>query len=151
MHIALLGAFFGVLLFVATSSVAVLAAESDLALAWWSSLFPLAYSHGMAGFLALCRDLRAYGRWRAGLISATISGGSTALSVVATGWLALKLGPFMSQHIALAVLVSSSLAGVFALALAIRLWPDASWSNSSDAHEATPPPITPPSPLSEGN
>jgi hypothetical protein len=52
MRIALLGAFFGALLFVSTSSVAVLAAESDLALAWWSSLFPLAYSHGMAGFLA---------------------------------------------------------------------------------------------------
>jgi hypothetical protein len=119
MHIALLGAFFGALLFVSTSCVAVLAAESDLALAWWSSLFRLAYSHGMAGFLALCRDLGAHGRWR-GLISATIGGGSTALSVVATGWLALKVGPFMSQRIALVVLVLSSLAGVFGLAPAIR-------------------------------
>jgi len=141
MHIAVLGAFFAGLLFVATSSVAVLAAESDLALAWWSSLFPLAYSHGMAGFLALCRDLRAYGRWRAGLISATISGGSTALSVVATGWLALKLGPFMAHHIALAILVLSSLAGAFGLALAIRLWPDDAWSNSPNGHEATRPPV----------
>ena len=151
MHIALLGAFFGALLFVSTSSVAVLAAESDLALAWWSSLFPLAYSHGMAGFLALCRDLGAHGRWRAGLISAPISGGSAALSVVATGWLALKVGPFMSQCIALVVLVLSSLAGVFGLALAIRLWPDDSWSNSSNGQETTRPQVTGSGPLSEGN
>ena len=129
MHIVLLGAFFSVLLFVATSSAAVLAAESELALAWWSSLFPLAYSQGMAGFLALCRDLHVYGRWRAGLISAIISGGSTALSVAATGWLAFKVGPFMSQGIAVAVLVLSSLAGVFGLAVAIRLWPDDLHSN----------------------
>ena len=151
MHIALLGAFFGVLLFVATSSVAVLAAESDLALAWWSSLFPLAYSHGMAGFLALYRDLRAYGRWRAGLISATISGGSTALSVVATGWLVFKVGPFMSQGIALAVLVLSSLAGVFGLAVAIRLWPDGLASKSTDGPEARTPSVIRVSPLRERN
>jgi len=149
MHIALLGAFFSALLFVATTSVAVLAAESDLALAWWSSLFPLAYSYGMAGFLALCRDLRPYGRWRAGLISATISGGSTALSVAATGWLAFKVGPFTSQGIALAVLVLSSLAGVFGLALAIRLWPDGLTSKSTDGPEATSPPVIHVSPLRE--
>jgi hypothetical protein len=87
----------------------------------------------------LCRDLRAYGRWRAGLISATISGGSTALSVVATGWLAFKVGPFMSQGIAMAVLVLSSLAGVFGLALAIRLWPNGLASKSTDGPETTPP------------
>jgi hypothetical protein len=75
---------------------------------------------GWRGSWRLCRDLGAHGRWRAGLISATIGGGSTALSVVATGWLALKVGPFMSQRIALVVLVLSSLAGVFGLAPAIR-------------------------------
>jgi len=149
MHIALLGAFFSVLLFVATTSIAVLAAESDLALAWWSSLFPLAYCYGMAGFLALCRDLRPYGRWRAGLISATISGGSTALSVAAIGWLAFKVGPFMSQGVALVVLVLSSLAGVFALAVAIRLWPDGLASKSTDGPEATSAPVIHVSPLRE--
>ena len=72
-------------------------------------------------------------------MSATISGGSTALSVVATGWLVFKVGPFMSQGIAMAVLVLSSLAGVFGLALAIRLWPNGLASKSTDGPETTPP------------
>lgn len=71
--------------------------------------------------------------------------------MIASGWLALKIGPFMSQRIALAVLVLSSLAGVFGLALAIRLWPDDSWSNSTNGKEATRPPVTRSSPLSERN
>ena len=151
MHIVLLGAFFGFLLFVATNSVSVLAAESPMALAWWGSLFPLAYSHGMAGFLAMRRDLRGLGRWRAGLISATISAATTALSMALTGWLAFKVGPLMSQHIALVVLVLSSLAGVFGLALAIRLWPDDARSGATDQHEATSPPEPRIRPLSGGN
>lgn len=151
MHIALLGAFFGFLLFVATNSVSVLAAENPMALVWWSSLFPLAYCHGIAGFLAMCRDLRGLGRWRAGLISATISVATTALSMAMTGWLAFKVGPLMSPHIALAVLVLSSLAGAFGLALAIRLWSNDARSGATDQHEATSPPEPRIRPLSGGN
>jgi hypothetical protein len=108
-----LALYFVVAICAATSSVVVLAAEAEMPWLWWSTLFPLATLHAASGSLAFRKDV--YLR-KAAFICGAVSGVTTLLAIV----IARRLELSMPRHLAWAILVGATLAGLFGVALARR-------------------------------
>jgi len=119
-RVSLIAFLFGSLLYLATASVTVLAAQSDRGIVWWGGLFPMALSHGIACFWVIRKEARTLGRRAADWIGALTSAALTGLSLTVAVWLSLRVSLSMEPHIALLVLVVSSVIGLFGLALADR-------------------------------
>jgi len=109
--------YFGLAIYAATSSVVVLAAEAEVPLAWWATLFPLAISHATANFLAFSKDARSH---HEPLIWGTICGMTAVLSVVLAAWVARRIGLWMPRLVAVTILAAVSVTGLVALPLAAK-------------------------------
>ena len=109
--------YFGLAICAATSSVVVLAAEAEVPLAWWATLFPLAISHAISGFLAFWKDARSH---HEPLLWGTLSGMTTVLAVVVAAWIAPRIGLWMPRLVAVTILAAVSIAGLVGLALAAK-------------------------------
>lgn len=118
MHFLLIALFFGLLLYTASTSAVALAADAERSWFWWSALLPLVVSHWAAGFFATRKNFP--GSRRANLDCAAIAGATTILTIGAAAGTAHYVGLLMPRHIAILVLVASSLAGSFGLALAVK-------------------------------
>jgi hypothetical protein len=109
-------AFFGIVLFGASSGVVVLAAQSEQPWLWWCALLPLAVSHWVAGFLVTWN-----GSKKDRVFSALTSVVTAALATIVAAWLAYGIGLDMPRHDAVLVLVAASAAGLLGSALYARL------------------------------
>ena len=109
--------YFGLAICAATSSVVVLAAEAEAPWVWWATLFPLAISHAISGFLAFWKNARSH---HEPLIWGTLSGMTTVLAVVVAAWIAQRTGLWMPRVVAMTILAAVSVAGLVGLALAAK-------------------------------
>ena len=118
MHFVPLAVYYGLAIYVATSSVVILAAEAERPWAWWTALCPLAMSHAGADFLAFWSDVRSR---REPLICGALSGVTTFLAILVAAWMAPRASQWMPRTVAMTVLAVASLAGALGLALAVKL------------------------------